>query len=96
MDRVRLSLVFGPGGVTAPAIREVYRLPLREPLPNIRIPLRTTDPDAILRLQPLINRCYRMGGYWSADHRNVPEPALPEDDAKWATGVVAAAARPAD
>lgn len=62
---------------------EVYETSLREPLPNISIPLRTHDADVVLALQPLVNRCHRMGAYWSADYRNVPEPELPGDDAAW-------------
>jgi uncharacterized protein DUF4058 len=36
---------------------EVYRLPLHERLPVIRIPLRQTDADAPLDLQPMIDAC---------------------------------------
>jgi hypothetical protein len=34
--------------------KEVFRVPLRERLPNIPIPLRPGEPDAVLQLQPLI------------------------------------------
>jgi hypothetical protein len=42
---------------------EVYRVPLRERLPVIRIPLRATDADVPLDLQALIDQCDRNGGY---------------------------------
>jgi len=76
---------------TRRASREVYRCPLREPLPNIRIPLRSHENDAVLVLQPLIDRCYRMGSYWNADHKNLLGPALDDDEAAWVTGQVQAA-----
>ena len=42
---------------------EIYRVPLRERLPVIKIPLRLTDPDIPLDLQALIDQCYHNGGY---------------------------------
>jgi hypothetical protein len=62
---------------------EVYLCPLREPLPAIRVPLRRTDQDVPLALQPLIDRCYRSGRYWLADHSHNPEPPVAEDDLPW-------------
>jgi len=63
---------------------EIYRAPLREPLPNIPIPLRATDRDIVLQLQPLIAACYRDGSYRRINYRNEPAPRLGEDDAAWA------------
>jgi len=63
---------------------EVYAVPLREPLPTIRIPLRETDEDVTLALQPLIEQCYRNGRYEGLDYTASPEPPLDEEDAKWA------------
>ena len=71
--------------------REVYATPLRVPLPNISVPLRLEDQDAVLQLQPLVDRCHRMGGYWNADYRTVPGPVLPEDESAWTAERVAAA-----
>jgi hypothetical protein len=76
----RVSVV-RPGSPRA----EVYRAPLREPLPGIRIPLRPQDPDAALDLQDLINRSYENGRYGRGiDYRRDPEPPLHGDDAAWA------------
>lgn len=69
--------------------KEVYRCGLREPLPTVRIPLRATDMDVPLAIQPMIDRCYRTGRYWQVDHD--PEtlnPKLSEDDAAWVAGIV--------
>ena len=63
--------------------REVYHCPLRKPLPVIRVPLRATDPDAPLALQPLIDRCYQTGRYWHIDHAANPEPPLSTEDTVW-------------
>ena len=63
---------------------EMYRVPLHEPLPNIPIPLRPSDRDIVLQLQPLIDECYRKGRYASIDYRRPPTPKLSEDDERWA------------
>ena len=36
---------------------------LAAPLPALRIPLRQSDADVTLNLQPLIDQCYENGGY---------------------------------
>jgi len=67
---------------------EFYRVPLRERLPIIRIPLRPTDQDITLDLQALVNQAYRLGRYDDIDYRNEPEPALDAEDAKWADALL--------
>ena len=54
--------------VVNPTEAEVVPIPLREPLPNIPIPLRPTDGDVVLKLQPLLDACYRRGRYGSIDY----------------------------
>lgn len=66
-----------------PGRRELYRIPLRQRLPAIRIPLRRTDADIVVDLQPLLDRCYEMGGYWQSDYSEDPEPPLAEEDRVW-------------
>ena len=68
---------------TAPDRVEVYRVPLRMPLPNIPIPLRLSDRDVVLQIQPLIDDCYRDGRYHRINYRVEPVPRLGEDDARW-------------
>jgi hypothetical protein len=53
---------------------ELYSCPLRKRLPAIRIPLRPTDRDILLDLQPLIDRCYENGRY---EQTNFDEPLNP-------------------
>lgn len=62
---------------------EVYRVSLREPLPTVRIPLRPTDADARLELQPLIEKCYVNGRYQDIDYRLPLEPPLTGKDGDW-------------
>ncbi len=51
---------------------EVYRAPLQESLPNIPVPLRYGERDAVLQLQPLIDQCYRDGRYYRLDYSGEP------------------------
>ncbi|MEO8166454.1 MAG: DUF4058 family protein [Betaproteobacteria bacterium] len=67
---------------------EIYRAPLREPLPNIPIPLRRSDPDVVLQLQPLIDACYRDGRYHRINYRAEPVPRLGEADTLWADQIL--------
>jgi hypothetical protein len=68
---------------------EVYRAPLRSPLPTIRIPLRSKDKDIRLDLQAIIDLAYRKGRYRaSIDYDDSPDPPLPPTEAKWARAVV--------
>jgi hypothetical protein len=67
-----------------PTVFEVYRVPLRERLPVIRVPLRETDADVPLDLQALIELAYRNGRYDDIDYRAEPEPRLNPEDAAWA------------
>jgi hypothetical protein len=67
------------------ALGEVYRVPLRERLPVINVPLREADADVRLDLQLLIDLCYRNGGYDDdVDYRGEPDPPLDSADARWA------------
>jgi hypothetical protein len=67
-----------------PQQAEVVPVPLREPLPNIRIPLRPADKDVVLQLQLLLDACYRDGRYHRMSYRADPTPRLAEADARWA------------
>ena len=67
-----------------PNRREIYYCPLREALPTIRIPLRPTDPDVPLALQPMIDRVYRTGRCWHLNHQaNPPGPEWSEAESQW-------------
>ena len=63
---------------------EVYPVRLRERLPCFRIPLRPTDADAALDLQPLIYQCQERGRYHLLNYRLALDPPLASEDAAWA------------
>ena len=63
---------------------EVYRVPLRERLPVIPIPLRRGIADVRLDLQSLIEQAYRTGRYDDIDYAIDPELPLEKEDAQWA------------
>jgi hypothetical protein len=71
-----------------PSVVEVYRVPLRERLPVISIPLRPADPDVPLDLQTILEQCYRNGGYDDIDYTAEPDPSLKAADAKWADALL--------
>jgi hypothetical protein len=73
---------------------EVYPMPLRSPLPALRIPLREKDDDVRLDLQAVLEQAYRKGRYHlTIDYAEPPEPPLTGADAKWARTLVKAARR---
>ncbi|MFZ4765712.1 MAG: DUF4058 family protein, partial [Roseimicrobium sp.] len=71
--------------------REIYKCPLRQPLPTIRIPLRYPDPDVPLHLQPMVDNIYTTGRYWKLDYHEPLDPALDPDDQAWVTERLTAA-----
>jgi hypothetical protein len=72
----------------------LLRFGLRDPLPNVGIPLRADDEDVVLHLGDVFTRCYDTGAYqYLVDYGRDPEPPLPADDAAWARDLLAADAR---
>jgi hypothetical protein len=69
--------------VLRPRRVELIPVPLSQPLPNIRIPLRRGDPDVVLQLQQLLDDCYRRGRYASLDYNRPLNPPLREDEKRW-------------
>lgn len=62
---------------------ELYPIRLQDTLPNIPVPLRPNDRDAVLQLQPLLDECYRDGRHYRIDYRATTRPGFDEADAKW-------------
>jgi len=71
-----------------PTAVEVYRVPLRERLPVIPIPLREADRDVALDLQGILDNCYLRGAYDDIDYSAAPDPPLAQDDAEWADALL--------
>lgn len=68
---------------------EVWGIPLRQRLPRIRVPLAGDDPDVVLDLQAVFDRCYDQGAYARRlDYRREPPTPLKEDDAAWANALL--------
>ena len=70
------------------ASAEIYRVPLREALPTIRVPLRESDADVPLDLQALVTQVYRHGRYDDIDYAVPPVPPLDPDDDAWADALL--------
>ncbi len=83
-ERARAAYMVCIYRATLPGQRELYPLPLRERLPAVRIPLRPTDHDVVLELQPLVDQCHERGRYWMLDYRRELQPPLAPADAAWA------------
>jgi hypothetical protein len=64
-------------------VAEVIGISLRERLPNIAIPLRPSDRDVPLELQPLVDECYRRGRYGSIDYSQPLRPNVDQADREW-------------
>lgn len=68
---------------------EIYPVPLRAPLPSIRIPLRQRDQDIRLDLQAILEQAYRKGRYHlTIDYNEPPDPPLAGADAGWARALL--------
>ena len=73
-----------------PEQAEIISIEIDKPVPNFRIPLRPTDADIVLQLQPLLDDCYRRGRYASIDYSQPPRPKLDDKAATWADGLLRA------
>jgi hypothetical protein len=62
----------------------IWAIPLECPLPKVEIPLRGTDPAAVLDLQQVVNAAYDLGDYdLDIDYHVEPVPPLSPDKAEW-------------
>ena len=63
---------------------ELYPVTLFQRLPRFRIPLMEPDPDVVLDLPIIFNRCYDNGGYADfVDYSQPPSVPLSKDEHKW-------------
>ena len=68
---------------------EVWAIPLRQRLPRIHIALADGDPDVVVDLQAVLDRCYDEGAYARAlDYRQDPPVPLGRADAEWADALL--------
>lgn len=69
---------------------ECYQVPLQQPLPSIRIPLRLGEPDAPLQLQPLLDAAWENGDYAAINYSTAPRAPFRPDDEVWIEHRIAA------
>ena len=63
---------------------ETYPVSLPNRLPRIRVPLAAPDPDIVLDVQMVFDRCYDNGDYAGLiDYRKDPTAPLSPDEAAW-------------
>jgi hypothetical protein len=72
-----------------PEFLEYYAIPFRSPLPRLPIPLRATDPDAVLDLQTVLDTAYDRGRYDDIDYTRPLQPPLHPADQQWADQLLA-------
>ncbi len=92
-DDCRATYLICVRRVTQPHRAELYPITVRERLPNLRLPLRPSDPDILLQLQPLLDHCYESGRYDKIDYRQPLRPPLEPDDQRWADALLREHAR---
>jgi hypothetical protein len=64
---------------------EVWARTVRQRLPRVVVPLARDDPDVVLDLQAVLDRCYDEGAYARrVDYRRDPPLPLAGDDTAWA------------
>ncbi len=68
--------------------RELYVMPLPQPLPVISIPLRQTDQPVNVDLQALIVNAYEDGAYDDIDYTEELDPPLTAEEAAWVKTLV--------
>lgn len=73
---------------------EMHEFPLDRPLKPIRIPLRPSEADAVLELQPLLEQAYTRGRYGSLDYSRPPDPPLTGTEAEIAHRLLKQAGKP--
>lgn len=64
---------------------EVYLFSVRDPIPDLPIPLRPSQNEPYIPLNRLLHDLYDQGGYdLSIDYHKPPTPPLSKKDADWA------------
>lgn len=80
--------------VSRPADRprvDCWPVHLRDPLPEIPIPLRPGEPEPLVSLQGVLHRVYDDAFYADRVYDDTPDPRLSAEDAAWAQSLIPAA-----
>ncbi|MFO0966046.1 MAG: DUF4058 family protein [Gemmataceae bacterium] len=70
-----------------------WPLKIRDPLPNVPVPLRGSSPDVLLPLQETLHAVYDRAYYKDYIYQGTPNPPLSEADSAWARSVIDDASR---
>ncbi len=62
----------------------VWPIGVRDPLPEIPVPLRSPDEDARIDLRKVVDRVYDAAGYEDYVYGSLPQPPLRAEEAAWA------------
>ena len=64
---------------------DLWPVSLRDPLPDLPVPLRSGDPDVALELMPSFRTVYEEAAYdLSVDYQGAPPPPpLPPEQESW-------------
>jgi hypothetical protein len=74
---------------TEPDRFETYPILLPDRLPRIRVPLSAPDPDVVLDVQAVFDRCYDNGDYSDLiDYRKEPAAPLSPEESTWLDGLL--------
>lgn len=69
---------------------DVYIFGVRDPIPNVPIPLQPGEDEPVLSLNQIVHDLYDRAGYdLAVDYGQPPVPLLSGEDAQWATQLVA-------
>ncbi len=69
---------------------DMHLIRLRDPLPQIPVPLRRRDRDALVDLQAVVDEVYAAGRYHRMKYGRPARPELDPPDAAWAAERIAA------
>jgi len=72
---------------------ECFPASLRDTIPAVPIPLRASDGDVLLSLQPLLERAYTAGAHDDIDYSKPLDPPLSAEDEAWADQLLRSAGR---
>jgi len=67
---------------------QLWPIQLRDPLPEIPVPLSGPDEAATLDLQAALQNSYDSAGYVDYIYEGTPDPPLAEADAAWASEIL--------
>jgi hypothetical protein len=70
---------------------DVYLFSVRQPIPDIPIPLQPGEAEPVLSVNGLLHSLYDQGSYdLMIDYQQPPVPPLDESDRTWAEGLLSA------